>query len=188
MGDRECNSQPDRSSFPPTLRLIRASPCRSAANSIRPKHTPSEKADLLHGNLTERIIGEFYDVFNSLGHGFLESIYEEAMTITLRDRGLRVDRQVPVTVHFRGRAIGLYKADLIVESSVILELKASRGIDLQHEAQLINLLRATNLEVGLLMNFGARPSFRRLVFENGRKSNNKASDVSPANGRFVNDT
>ena len=131
--------------------------------------TPIRRVDLQHEAITERIIGEFYNVYDSLGHGFLESSYEEAMVIALQAAGLRVDRQVPVTVYFRGQAIGTYKADLIVESSVVVELKASRAIDSAHEAQLINLLRATRLEVGLLMNFGRRPAFRRFVFANDRK-------------------
>lgn len=128
------------------------------------------RLELQHGDVTERIIGEFYKVFDALGHGFLESIYEEAMVIALREVGLRVDRQVPVTVYFRGRPIGTFKADIVVESCVVLELKASRGVDPAHEAQLLNYLRATSLEVGLLLNFGARPAFKRFVFANERKA------------------
>ena len=131
--------------------------------------TPTRRADLQHETITERIIGEFYNVYDALGHGFLESTYEEAMVIALRAAGLRVDRQVPITVYFRGQPIGTYKADIIVESCVVVELKASRAIDPAHEAQVINLLRATGLEVGLLMNFGRRPAFKRLVFANDRK-------------------
>ena len=134
-----------------------------------PTSTPIRRIDLQHGTITERIIGQFYNVYDALGHGFLESTYEEAMVIALRADGLRVDRQVPITVYFRGRAIGTYEADLIVESCVVVELIASRAIDSAHEAQLINLLRATGLEVGLLMNFGRRPAFKRLVFANDRK-------------------
>jgi GxxExxY protein len=128
-----------------------------------------DRPELLHAEFTDRIICEFYDVYNSLGHGFLESTYEEAMVIALQSAGLRVDRQVPITVYFRGQPIGTYKADIIVESCVVVELKAARAIDSAHEAQLINLLRATGLEVGLLMNFGRRPAFKRLVFANDRK-------------------
>ena len=131
--------------------------------------------DLLHVDLTDRIIGEFYDVFNELGHGFVESVYEEAMVIALRAAGLRVDRQVLVTVYFRGQVVGMLKADLVVECRVVVELKASRAIDSAHEAQLINYMRATELEVGLLLNFGTRPSFKRLVYTNDRK----AATVSP---------
>jgi len=129
-----------------------------------------ERMDLLHADLTEQIIGVFYNVFNTLGHGFVESIYEEAMVIDLRSIGLQVDRQVPITVVFRGHTIGTFKADIIVESRVVVELKAARAIDPAHEAQLINHLCATNIEVGLLLNFGSRPTFKRFVFANERKA------------------
>jgi GxxExxY protein len=124
---------------------------------------------LLHRNLTEKIIGVFYDVYNELGHGFLESVYEEAMSIALTQAGLRVERQVPLRVWFRGQPIGDFRADLIVERAVILELKAASGIDPAHEAQLLHYLRSTEIEVGLLLNFGASPQFKRMVFENSKK-------------------
>ena len=132
--------------------------------------TRLDRIDLLHEDLTEQIIGGFYRVFDALGHGFVESIYEEAMVIDLRSVGLQVDRQVPITVVFRGHTIGTFKADMIVESRVVVELKAARAIDPAHEAQLINHLRATNIEVGLLLNFGGRPRFKRFVFANERKA------------------
>jgi len=122
-----------------------------------------------HRELTEKIIGVFYDVYNELGHGFLESVYEEAMAIALGQAGLQVERQVPLKVIFRGEVVGDFRADVVVEGAVILELKAVSGIDPAHEAQLLNYLRATEIEVGLLMNFGPRPQFKRLVFENARK-------------------
>ena len=124
---------------------------------------------LKHSDLTDRIIGVFYDVYNELGHGFLESAYAEAMVIALEDVGLAVAREVPVPVWFRGRKAGQYFADLMVEDTILLELKAARSLDGTHEAQLLHYLRATNLEVGLLLNFGARPQFRRLLFDNERK-------------------
>jgi GxxExxY protein len=122
-----------------------------------------------HRELTERIIGVFYDVYNELGHGFLESVYEEAMAIALGQTGLHVERQMSLKVIFRGEVVGDFRADVIVERAVILELKAASGIDPAHEAQLLNYLRATEIEVGLLMNFGPKAQFRRLVFENSRK-------------------
>jgi GxxExxY protein len=125
-----------------------------------------DRLDLLHADLTERLIGGFFSVYNTLGHGFLESVYEEATTIVLSCIGLRVERQVPLTVYFRGIAVGTFKADLIVESSIVVEIKASRTIDSAHEAQLLNYLRASKLEVGLVMNFGAHPQFKRLVCSN----------------------
>lgn len=125
---------------------------------------------LLHRDLTDSIIGVFYDVYNELGFGFLESVYEEAMVIALREKGLDVQQQVPVPVWFRGREIGVYAADLFVEQSVIIELKALRQISEAHIAQLMHYLRATKIEVGLVMNFGLRPEFKRRAFENARKA------------------
>ncbi len=124
---------------------------------------------LLHRDLTDSIIGVFYDVYNELGFGFLESVYEEAMVIALRDRGLQVEQQVAVPVWFRGQPVGTYEADLIVNQSVIIELKAVRQLAEAHVAQLMHYLRATQVEVGLVLNFGSKPEFKRRVFENARK-------------------
>ena len=114
-----------------------------------------------HKDLTEKIIGLFFQTYNELGYGFLESVYEEAFAITLASAGLRHQRQVPVPVWFRGTQIGDFRADFIVEEVVLLELKAARALEPAHDAQLLNYLRATNLEIGLLLNFGAKPQFRR---------------------------
>jgi GxxExxY protein len=124
---------------------------------------------LKHYELTEKIIGVFFDVYNDLGHGFLESVYEQALAIALTDAGIRVQQQLPVAVWFRTRRVGDFKADMLADDKVLLELKAARAIDLAHEKQLLNYLRATDIEVGLLLNFGNKPEFRRLVFENERK-------------------
>jgi GxxExxY protein len=126
-------------------------------------------AGLKHSNLTDQIIGVFYDVYNELGHGFLESTYKEAVALALTESGLANAREVPVPVWFRGRKVGQYFADLIVESDVLLELKASRTLESAHEAQLLHYLRSTDIEVGLLFNFRPRPQFRRLLFDNERK-------------------
>jgi GxxExxY protein len=123
-----------------------------------------------HGDLTREIIAVFYDVYNELGHGFLESVYEEAMAIALRQAGLRVDRQVPLEVTFRGEVVGDFRADVVVNRVVILELKAAPALEPAHEAQLLNYLRATELEVSLLMNFGNKAAFKRLVYANERKT------------------
>jgi len=123
----------------------------------------------MHSDLTEKIIGVFYDVYNELGHGFLESTYAEALTVALEEIGLGAAREVPVPVWFRGRKVGQYYADLIVDGVVLLELKAARTLESAHEAQLLHYLRATDIEVGLLLNFGLRPQFRRLLFDNARK-------------------
>lgn len=124
---------------------------------------------LKHSALTDKIIGTFYDVYNELGYGFLESVYEEALAIALQEAGLRVQRQVSITVWFRGQDVGDFRGDLLVDGAVLLELKAGRTLDKAHEAQLLHYLRATEIEVGLLLNFGEQPQFRRLLFDNERK-------------------
>jgi GxxExxY protein len=124
---------------------------------------------LKHSVVTEKIIGVSYDVYNELGHGFLELTYSESMVLALVAAGLRVDREVPVPVWFRGKKIGQYFADILVERAVLLELKAGRILEKAREAQLLHYLRATEIEVGLLLGFGIRPQFRRLLFDNERK-------------------
>ena len=123
-----------------------------------------------HWDLCHDIVEVFYAVYNELGFGFFEAVYEEALALALIEGGFSVARQVPTPVWFRGRKIGDYKADLIVNNAVLLELKSVRSLDPAHEAQVLNYLRSTELEVALLLNFGPRPAFRRLVFENNRKA------------------
>jgi GxxExxY protein len=132
-----------------------------------------QKAELKHFRTTERIIGVFYDVYNELGHGFLESVYREAMRLALGEEGLRVQCEVGVPVHFRGHPVGEYRCDLLVEGVVIVELKTARVLESAHEAQLFHYLRATELEVGLLLNFGPKPQFKRVAFDNARKGRAK---------------
>ncbi|MGA9980593.1 MAG: GxxExxY protein [Candidatus Sulfotelmatobacter sp.] len=124
---------------------------------------------LKHRELTEKIIGVFYDVYNELGHGFLESVYEQALAVAFLEAGMKAERQVAVSVWFRGQRVGVFCADMLVEEKVLIELKASRTIEQAHEKQLLNYLRATDIEVGLLLNFGAKAQFRRLAYENERK-------------------
>ena len=124
---------------------------------------------MLHHDLTEKIIGVFYDVYNELGHGFLESVYETAMVIALREKRILVETQVEIPVWFRGYRIGNFFADLLIEGVVIVELKAVRSIDSAHEAQLLHYLRATEIELGLLLNFGVRPEIKRKIYDNPRK-------------------
>jgi GxxExxY protein len=126
--------------------------------------------ELRHAALTERVIGVFYDVYSELGHGFLESTYAEAMVVALTQSGLDAIREVSVPVWFRGTKVGQYFADVLVNDIVLLELKAARTLERAHEAQLLHYLRATKIEVGLLLNFGIRPQFRRLLFDNERKT------------------
>ena len=122
-----------------------------------------------HQELTEQIIGVFYEVYNELGHGFLEKIYEEAMARALKAKGFQVQQQAPLPVWFRGEIIGVYDADLVINNVVLVELKACKAIDPSHEAQLLHYLRSTEIEIGLLLNFGPRPQLRRLAFDNERK-------------------
>jgi len=124
---------------------------------------------LKHSDVTDKIIGVFYDVYNELGYGFLESTYAEAMAVALAQSGLHVAREVAVPVWFRGVKVGQYFADMVVDNSVLLELKTARNLEVAHEAQLLHYLRATEIEVGPLLNFGQRPQFRRLLFDNNRK-------------------
>ena len=121
---------------------------------------------LINEDLTQHIIHSFYEIYNELGYGFLESVYERALAIALEDMGISVERQRPLSVHFRGHLIGTFRADLVVADGVLLELKAVRTLDVSHKAQLLNALRATDLEVGLLLNFGPRAEFKRAVCSN----------------------
>ena len=122
-----------------------------------------------HQELTEQIIGVFYEVYNELGHGYLEKIYEEAMARALKAKGFQVQKQASLPVWFRGEIIGVYDADLVINNVVLIELKACKAIDPSHEAQLLHYLRSTEIEIGLLLNFGPRPQLRRLAFDNERK-------------------
>jgi GxxExxY protein len=128
-----------------------------------------------HGEITRKIIGVFFDVFNELGHGFLESFYQKSLELALTDAGINVRRKIEVPVWFRSSSVGNFEADMMVESCVLLELKAVRCLDSSHEAQLLNYLRATDIEVGLLLNFGLNPEFKRLIFDNARKLSHRSS-------------
>ncbi len=123
-----------------------------------------------HSDITQKIIGAYYSVYNNLGTGFLEKCYEEALKIELHAMGLSVETQVPITVYYKGQVIGEYRADMIVEKTVLVELKAIKDIHESHFAQLVNYLRATEIEVGLLLNFGTiEPKPHRKIFENHLK-------------------
>ncbi len=122
--------------------------------------------DYLYSELTELIIKCFYKVYNKLGYGFLEKVYENAFKIELENSGLSVERQLPIKVYYERQIVGDYFADLVVENKIILELKAAESLCEEHEFQLINYLKATNLEVGLLLNFGKKPEVKRKIFTN----------------------
>jgi GxxExxY protein len=129
----------------------------------------TDEHGLRHSDITQRIIGVFYEVYNELGYGFLESVYVEALAVALREAGLRVERELPLRVRFRGRVIGKFRADLVIAGTVLIEVKACSRLQLIHHAQVLNYLRATVLEVGLLLNFGPRADFKRLLFDNHHK-------------------
>ena len=123
----------------------------------------------LHKELSQQIIGCFYNVYNTLGRGFSEKVYENAMCIELRKNGLRGVKQQEIKVFYEEEIVGDFKADIIVNDLVILELKAVIQIIDDHEAQLLNYLRATNIEVGYVLNFGSKAEFKRKVYNNNRK-------------------
>ena len=127
------------------------------------------KTDLKHGLITDQILRVFYEVYNELGHGFLESVYHRSLVMALKSVGLNVSTKVPIPVWFRGVRVGRFEADVLVEGCVLLELKAVRTLDSSHRAQLMNYLRATEIEVGLLLNFGEKPEFKRVIFDNLKK-------------------
>ena|SRR2546427_269198 len=140
----------------------------------------ADKNGFKHRELTQKIIGVFFDVYNELGHGFLESVYEKSLAVALSSIGLKVLSQIEIPVWFRGQLVGDFTADMLVQDCVMLELKVARCLDSSHEAQLLNYLRATDIEVGLLLNFGLKPEFKRLVFDNPRKSIRENPRISVA--------
>jgi GxxExxY protein len=123
----------------------------------------------LHSELTDQIIKAFYKVFNTLGYGFAEKVYENSMLIALRKMGLTGVSQTPIKVYYEDEQVGDYFADVIVNNTVIIELKAAEGLREEHEAQLLNYLRATDKEIGLLLNFGKTPQVKRKIFMNDKK-------------------
>ena len=127
-----------------------------------------------HKELTDKIIQAFYSVYNELGYGFLENVYQNALYFELQNKGFQVEPQKAIDVYYQTQLVGKYKADLIVNDLVILELKAVDYLLVAHENQLINYLKATDKEVGLLLNFGTKPEIRRKAFDNERKNLRKS--------------
>jgi GxxExxY protein len=122
-----------------------------------------------HVDLTRRIIEAFYEVYNELGFGFLETVYQNAFYFELKSRGFKVEPQKSINVYYKTQLVGRYKADLLVDGLIVLELKAVRCLLEEHGLQLLNYLKATDKEVGLLLNFGIKPEFKRKIFDNNRK-------------------
>lgn len=122
-------------------------------------------SDYLYKKETDGIIAAFYEVYNTLGYGFLERVYQNALYIELLSRGFKCEAQL------KGKEVGVYYADIVVNDCIILELKANENLCPEHEAQLLNYLKSTEIEIGLLLNFGERPQVRRKIFTNDRKEN-----------------
>jgi GxxExxY protein len=131
----------------------------------------------LHSHLTDSIIFCFYNVYNALGYGFLEKVYENALLVELRKQGIEAQAQAPISVIYSGEVVGEYFCDLLVDNRVIVEIKAVKRLMAEHEAQLLNYLNATDIEVGLLLNFGSEPQLKRKVFSNTRKVNRSQIDA-----------
>jgi GxxExxY protein len=119
-----------------------------------------------HSEITEKIIKAFFKVYNTLGYGFLEKVYENALFIELVSMGLHCEPQKPIKVYYNGKIVGKYFADMVVNGCVIIEMKAAETLCEEHEFQLINYLKATDIEIGLLLNFGKKLEFKRKVFSN----------------------
>jgi GxxExxY protein len=122
-----------------------------------------------HSDITEVIIKAFYNVYNKLGYGFLEKVCEKALAIECKKLGLNCLLQCPIEVFYDSEPVGFYMADMIVNRFVIVEIKAAAGICNEHEVQLVNYLKATEIEVGILLNFGKKPEFKRKVFSSEYK-------------------
>ena len=129
---------------------------------------------MMYEELTGQIIGIFYKVYNDLGHGFLEKVYENAMAHKLRQAGLTLQQQHPIQVYYEGLIVGEFYADMLVDNRVILELKTAEAIAPAFQAQLLNYLKATPIELGLLLNFGPKPEFKRQLLTNDRKPSLKS--------------
>ena len=123
-----------------------------------------------HKELSELLIGIYFNVYNALGYGFLEKVYENSFAIELDSLGITFKLQEPIEVFYKESKVGYYKADIVVEDTIIIEIKATESLCEEHECQLLNYLRATNIEVGLLFNFGKKAQFKRLVYSNSRKN------------------
>ena len=129
----------------------------------------TDDQDIKYKELTEKIIGIFYKVYNKLGYGFLEKVYENAMLIEFKKEGIPAVAQFPIKVLYEEEIVGEYYADILIATKVIVEIKAVKNLLTEHEAQLLNYLKATDIEVGLLLNFGPKPEIKRKVFDNFRK-------------------
>ena len=129
----------------------------------------ADQKNFKHRELTDQIIQAFYTVYNKLGYGFLEKVYVNALMIELEKSGINAKHQQPLRVLYDNVTVGEYFADIVVDDLIIIEVKAAKGLTLDREAQLLNYLKSTRCEVGLILNFGPRPEFKRKAFDNARK-------------------
>jgi GxxExxY protein len=129
--------------------------------------------NLLHKKITDDILKVYYDIYNQLGYGFLEKVYQNSMYFELKSKGYKVEAQKQIKVYFKNQLVGEYYADLLIEDKIIIELKACELLMNVHIAQLMNYLKATEIEVGLLLNFGEEPEFKRIIYTNDRKTYKK---------------
>ncbi len=134
---------------------------------------------MLHAEITEKIISAFYKVYNTLGYGFLEKVYENSLVIELKQAGLKVLQQQNIRVYYENQVVGDYFADIIVNDQVILEIKAAEGLREENRAQLINYLKATDKEIGLLLNFGKSAEFKRVIYTNDLKEITEIKATNP---------
>jgi GxxExxY protein len=132
-----------------------------------------ESIEFKHKELSEKIIKAFYTIYNTLGYGFLEKVYRNAMTIQIQQMGLKVVPESKICVYYNGQIVGEYFSDLVVEDAIVVELIACSAINEDHKAQLLNYLKATPYEVGLLLNFGPKPEISRKAYDNARKGSLK---------------
>jgi GxxExxY protein len=125
--------------------------------------------NFLHKSLSDSILKAYYEVYNELGYGFLEKVYQNALYIELKSQGFKMEAQKQIKVYYKSQMVGEYFADLIIDDSITLELKACECLMDEHQAQLLNYLKATKVEIGILLNFGTIPEFKRLIYTNDRK-------------------
>lgn len=126
--------------------------------------------EILHKELSESILKVFYEVYNELGYGFLEKVYQNAMYLELKSQGFKVEPQKQIKVYYKNELVGDFFADLLINGVIILELKACESLVKAYYVQTLNYLKATNIEIGLLLNFGEKPEIKRLIFTNNRKN------------------
>lgn len=126
-----------------------------------------------YSDLTGKVLGTFFQLHKEMGYGFAEKVYQAAFAILLEEHGLMVEQQRPIKVYFHNQLVGEYVADMVVNGVVLLELKAIERLADVHSAQLLNYLKSTELEVGLLLNFGPQAEFRRKIYDNSRKGSLK---------------